>query len=77
MVISPQYEIIFLVSEMISHKTEKDRCRMLAEAIAVARAGQIHLGEKVFRSIHLLCRCRNVCVSVPRNANRGWQHGTW
>ena len=37
MVISPQYEISFIISEVISDKTEKDRFRMLVEVIALAR----------------------------------------
>ena len=41
MVISPQYKII--ISEVISDKTEKDRFRMLVEAIALARVGHFLL----------------------------------
>ena len=42
MVVSPQFEIPFVISEVISDKKE-DRCKMLVEAIALARAGRFLL----------------------------------
>ena len=39
MVISPQYDIPFVISKVISDKQERDRPRMLVEAIALARTG--------------------------------------
>ena len=43
MVISPQYKIPFIISEVISVKREKTRSRMLVEAIALARVGHFLL----------------------------------
>jgi len=43
MVFSPKFEIPFVISEVVSDKGEADRCRMLVEAIALARAGQFLL----------------------------------
>ena len=43
MVISPRFHIPFIISEVISNKTESDRWRMLVEAIPLARAGQFLL----------------------------------
>ncbi|KAN0081581.1 hypothetical protein V8E55_009205, partial [Tylopilus felleus] len=43
MVISPQFRIPFIISEVISNKTQNDRWRMLVEAIPLARAGQFLL----------------------------------
>ena len=43
MVLSPEYKIPFIISEVISDKTEKGRFRMLVEEIALARAGHFLL----------------------------------
>ncbi|KAN0081576.1 hypothetical protein V8E55_009200 [Tylopilus felleus] len=43
MVISPQFRIPFIISEVISNKKQNDRWRMLVEAIPLARAGQFLL----------------------------------
>ena len=43
MVVAPRYEIPFVISEVISDKGEVDRCRMLVEATALARAGRFLL----------------------------------
>ena len=51
MVVSPQCKIPFIISEVISDKTEKDRYRMLVEAIALARVGHFLLqptSKKIF-----------------------------
>jgi len=40
MVVSPQYDIPFVISEVISQEQQQDRSRMLIQAIALARTGQ-------------------------------------
>ena len=54
MVISPQYEISFVISEVISDKQEHNCPWMLVEVISLALiASEIYLSEKVFRSGYL------------------------
>ena len=43
MVISPQFQIPFVICEVISDRLERDRSRMLVQAVALARTGQFLL----------------------------------
>jgi hypothetical protein len=43
MVVSPQFQIPFVICEVISDKHERDRSRMLVQAVALARTGQFLL----------------------------------
>jgi hypothetical protein len=66
MVVSPQCKIPFIISEVISDKTEKDRFRMLVEAIALARVGHFLLQPTSKKTFFVVAIYVNAKMVVTR-----------
>ncbi|KAG8220023.1 hypothetical protein J3R82DRAFT_1034 [Butyriboletus roseoflavus] len=66
MVMTPTYQIPFVISEVIPNKQESDRSRMLVEAIALARAGNFLLRSTSKRSFFVVA----IYVGAKMNASR-------